>query len=159
MGPFQIIKKWGSNAYVLDLPNDLSISPIFNVEDVTLHRGNFEPPSLPFGASAGTQVPKLPPFPQSHADIEAVLDNEFVSSSRCGFRRFLVQWAGRPQSDATWMTENEFRALNPALLEWYIQDNSRELSSFQAGEHDATRYHGQFYSRRNRKFRNLGILI
>jgi len=159
MGPYQIIKKLGSNAYMLDLPDDLGITHIFNVEDLTLYRGTFEPPSLPFSASAGTQVPKLPTFPQSHTDIEVVLDDEFVSSSYDGFRRLLVQWVGRPQSDATWITEDEFRELNPALLEWYIQDNSPKSSSFQAGEYDATRYHGQFYSRRNRKFRNLGILL
>ena len=106
--------------------------------------------------SVGTQVLKLPTFPQSYIDIEPVLDNEVVSSSHGGFHHFLVQWFGWPQSNATWITEDEFRELNPALLEWYLQDNSPESSSFQAGEYDATRYHGQFYSRRNRKFRNLG---
>ena len=64
---------------MLDLPDNLGISPIFNVEDLILHRGTFEHPSLPFGDSAGTQVPKLPTFPQLHTDIEVALDDEFVS--------------------------------------------------------------------------------
>ena len=34
MGPYSIILKMGSNAYLLDLPNDMDISPIFNVEDL-----------------------------------------------------------------------------------------------------------------------------
>ena len=36
MGPYQIIRQLGSNAYVLDLPDNVGISPIFNVEDLTL---------------------------------------------------------------------------------------------------------------------------
>jgi len=44
----------GSKTYVLDLPDNLGIGTIFNVEDLTLHEGTFEPPSLPFGAAAST---------------------------------------------------------------------------------------------------------
>jgi len=84
IGPYQIIRKLGSNAYVLDLPDNLGISSILNVEDLTFHRGTFKRPSLPFGASPSIQVPKPSTFPQSHIDIEAVLDDEFVSSSRGG---------------------------------------------------------------------------
>lgn len=72
------------------LPDNLGISPIFNVKDLTLYQGTFQPPSLPFGACAGTQVPKLPYFPQSHTNIEVVLDYELASSSRGGFHCFLV---------------------------------------------------------------------
>ena len=34
MGPYSIIRKMESNAYLLDLPNDMDISPVFNVEDL-----------------------------------------------------------------------------------------------------------------------------
>ena len=43
MGPYSIIRKMGSNAYLLDLPNDMDISPVFNVEDLLPYRGTFEP--------------------------------------------------------------------------------------------------------------------
>ena len=145
--------------YVLDLPDNLGISPIFSVKHLTLHRGTFEPPSLPFSAAVGTQVPKLRPFPQSHLDIEAVMDDEFVLSSHSGFRRFLVQWFGSPQADVAWITEDEFCELNLTLLECYLQESSPELSSFPVGEYDANRFHGKFYSRKKRKFKNLGIFI
>jgi len=37
MDPYEIINKLESNAYVLDLHDNLGISPIFNVQDLTLH--------------------------------------------------------------------------------------------------------------------------
>jgi len=37
MGPYQITWQLWSNVYVLDLPDSLGISPIFNVEDLNLH--------------------------------------------------------------------------------------------------------------------------
>jgi len=58
---------------VLDLVDNLGVSPMFNVEDLTLHRGTFEPPRLRFGASVGTEVARLSTYPQSHIDIEAAL--------------------------------------------------------------------------------------
>ena len=51
MGPYSIIRKMGSNAYLLDLPNDMDISPVFNVEDLLPYRGTFEPSTFPFSVS------------------------------------------------------------------------------------------------------------
>jgi hypothetical protein len=38
--PFQITKKLGNNAYVIDLPSEFGISPIFNIEDITAFKGD-----------------------------------------------------------------------------------------------------------------------
>ena len=71
MGPYQILRKLGSNTYILDLPDSIGISPIFNVDDLTLHQGTFEPSCLSFGVSIRTQVPRLSILPHSQTDIEA----------------------------------------------------------------------------------------
>lgn len=38
-GPSQILKRIGSNAYLLDLTQHMGICPIFNVEDLVPFRG------------------------------------------------------------------------------------------------------------------------
>ena len=38
--PYKILKKFGSNAYVLDPPSNSGVSSTFNVEDLTLYHGN-----------------------------------------------------------------------------------------------------------------------
>ena len=104
MGPYSIIRKMGSNAYLLDLPNDMDISPVFNIEDLLPYRGTFEPSTLPSSVSAGDAskgAPTVPSLQFSKETVDTILDDEFVTSRDGGFRRFLVKWHGRPDSDAT----------------------------------------------------------
>lgn len=39
VGPCKILAKYGALAYKVDLPNDLSISPIFNVPELVKFKG------------------------------------------------------------------------------------------------------------------------
>jgi len=66
------------------------------------------------------------------------------------------------QLDATWIIEDEFRDMDPSLLEWYLQDNSSALSSFPMGENDVVspkEFYGNVYSRKNGRCCNLGIIF
>ena len=53
MGPYSIIRKLRSNAYLLDLPNDMDISHVFNVEDLLPYQDTFKPSTLPCSVSTG----------------------------------------------------------------------------------------------------------
>ena len=104
IGPYSIILKPGSNAYLLDLPNDMDISPVFNIEDLLSYQGTFEPSTLPSSVSAGEAskgAPTVPSLQYSKEMVDIILDDEFVTSRDDGFCRFLVKWHGRPDSDAT----------------------------------------------------------
>ncbi|KAF2310489.1 hypothetical protein GH714_012893 [Hevea brasiliensis] len=92
IGPFSILQKLRSNTYLFDLPNDMNISPVFHVEDSSPYRGTIEPSTLCCSISTSRLVPKSSSLPQSRDIIDIVLDDEFVTSSQCGFHRFLVKW-------------------------------------------------------------------
>ena len=63
-GPFQILKKINSNAYVVDLPPDFGISCTFNVEYLAPYRGTFDIPSDPFvDESTHDLLSESPHFP------------------------------------------------------------------------------------------------
>ena len=47
-GPFKILKKINSNAYMVDFPSDFGINYTFNVEDLAPYRDTFDTPSDPF---------------------------------------------------------------------------------------------------------------
>ena len=94
MGPYSIIRKMGFNAYLLDLPNDMDISPVFNVEDLLPYRGTFELSTLPSSVSVGEAskgAPTMPSIQFSKETVDTILDDEFVTSRDGAFRRFLVK--------------------------------------------------------------------
>ena len=94
MGPYSIIHKLRSNIYLLDLPNDMDISHVFNIEDFLPYRGTFESSTLSFSvfaskASKGAHA--VPSLQYSNKMVDIILNNEFVTSRDDGFRRFLAK--------------------------------------------------------------------
>lgn len=127
-GPFPIVKRLGPNAYLLDLPSNVSYSPIFNVEDLTPYPGHVDDPP-----------PPPPTFPAPAAikprdEIECILDDQLVSTRRGGYQKFLVKWKNRPMSDCCWLQTEEVQRLNPDLYEFYQAQHSSESNAFPVGE-------------------------
>ena len=63
MGPYSIIRKLRSNAYLLHLPNDMDINPVFNIEDLLPYRGTFEPSTLSSSMSTDEASKGAPTMP------------------------------------------------------------------------------------------------
>ncbi|GFY85722.1 hypothetical protein Acr_04g0004600 [Actinidia rufa] len=59
----------------------------------------------------------ISPTPKEH--IDAILDEQIISTRDGGVQRFLVRWSGRPASDDTWITSDDLQQIDKDLFEDY----------------------------------------
>lgn len=129
--PFKVFKQLGSNAHHLELSPTLSISPIFNVEDLTAYLGP-EDGAAPTEPGLAPNVIFPAPLP-SRNHIEEILDDQIVSTRWGGYQKFLIKWKNRSFSDCSWLQTEEVQCLNPDLYDAYLAKHSTESSSFPEG--------------------------
>ena len=73
-------------------------------------------------ASKGAST--VPSLQYSKEMVDIILDDELVTSRDGGFRRFLFQWDGRSNSDATWIQKYYLSHLDHSLLDCYLSSHS-----------------------------------
>ena len=87
--------------------------------------------------------------------IDAILDEQIISTRDGGVHYFLVWWRGRLDSDCTWITRDELQRLDLDLLEYYqssLDFHSTWSSSLEVGVD--TRYKPpiiRMYGRKSKK--------
>ena len=99
----KIVKRHDSgNAYEVELPAELNISPVFNISDLTeFYEGGDEDEvaDVQWGILAATSETK---------EIEEILDSRVGRSTRNRtYEEYLVKWMGRPVEDSSWLTRAE----------------------------------------------------
>eukprot|EP00253_Pinus_taeda_P021142 PITA_21142 len=113
IGPCKIIHKFSVNAYEIQLPPGIGISPIFNVADLfpyvagSANDAAAEPPrdTKLEGDSWTRQMPMAPPI-----EIEGILDTQVAKRTRRKeYLRYLVKWKNRPIEDSSWLNETQIQ--------------------------------------------------
>ena len=108
IGPCRILRNFSTNAYKLEIPTGVGISPIFNVADLypyvagdtgTFTEGEYPTEYLQWVAQMLVTKP---------LEVEVVLDNRVSKSTRKKeYMEYLVKWRKRPIEDSTWMSAVE----------------------------------------------------
>ena len=92
---------------------------VFNIKNFLYYQDTVEPSTLPssvFAGEANKGAPTVPSLQYSMEMVDIILDDEFLTSRDGGFRHFLVKWHGHPNSDVTWIQEDDLRHLDHSLF-------------------------------------------
>jgi hypothetical protein len=112
------LEKYGQNAYKIDLPNHLDISPVFNVQDLIPYKGPVIPESIQ-QKEIEHDVQDIRIQPKTKLQAEKILDSRIQKTTRRRvYREYLVKWSGLPEAEATWLDEAKCRShgIGSALL-------------------------------------------
>lgn len=92
-GPYTIICKISDNPYIVDLPKNLGISAIFNVEDISLYH-------LPTEQMEDITMPHdhTISFPLDHT-VECIIDDQIILHPDKEERYYLVKWVNQPNTE------------------------------------------------------------
>lgn len=108
MVPCEILDKYGSNAYKIDLPTDLSLSPIFNVSEMVAFRGQI-PKEGDRVSNVHKSLSDVSFPPPSIPQAEKVLDSRVYKKTRHQvYMEHRINWKDKPLSEATWVHDSDF---------------------------------------------------
>ena len=107
-GPCKVVKGHHSgNAYEVELPVDLNISPVFNILDLIEYYEGCD------GDKVAEALWSILVASLATKEIEEILDSHVGKSTRRRtYDEYLVKWKGRPIEDSSWLAKEEVNHLS-----------------------------------------------
>jgi hypothetical protein len=104
IGPCKVLRKFGTNAYEIELPNGIGISPVFNILDLYPYKAGEAETRDEQPVIQWTKQMPIVEKPQ----MECILDKRVRKRTRRKqYFEYLVKWKNHPIEDASWETEVE----------------------------------------------------
>jgi hypothetical protein len=104
--PCKILRKFEANAYEIELPDDVGISPIFNVADMYPYRVDETEQSEDQKKVQWVKQMQVDEKPQ----MEMIIDQRVGKKTRRKtYFEYLVKWKGHPIEDASWESKVEIQ--------------------------------------------------
>jgi hypothetical protein len=139
-GPYTMLERIGENAYRLDLPPQLGIHDVLNVNNLKL----FEPPLLEETITVHHPVDNIPYF-QPPLLTDTILDSQTHNTRQQHYVSYLVGRKGQTPAQAKWMSPTTLQRSFPHLLAeaGTLPDLNREELGHQRGHPSSL--HSCFY--------------
>ncbi|KAK2966361.1 hypothetical protein RJ640_021505 [Escallonia rubra] len=125
VGPCKILWKFGDNAYEVELPRGLVISHIFNVADIYTFYGDTHDELGDVGVKTSSEVST-----KQKKRVARVIDVREIKIRAGAYLRFLVKWAGQPDYQNSWLSDNEFMKIDHEMCQVTKMATRTEASSF-----------------------------
>lgn len=104
IGPLKIVHKFGQNAYEVELPPSLAISPILNICGLYPYKGESQTSQMDTTLKSEQDWVKDLAISQP-VQLESILDNKVIKKTRKGiYKHYLVKWVDLLDSKAMWMS-------------------------------------------------------
>ena len=148
--PFKISSKVNDKTYIMDISNDWGISNSFTISDLVKFHENedlsYEKFSSPTPLESEDFKNSLlsPNLVSNVGLIDKIIDHQtIITDSKEDDYKFLVQWKGKPISDASWITSHDPLHYAPCLHSNFflnMKDTSLEMKSSDPGGIDGELY-------------------
>lgn len=127
IGPCKILRKFSSNAYGIEFPPDVGISPIFNVVD--LYR--YEDDGTDEGLADREQIEWVKQLPTTQPlQPEKMSDKKVYKITRGQeYFQYLIKWKDQQDEGATWMTEVMLQKIGSSMKELMDRSPRRNFPS------------------------------
>jgi hypothetical protein len=114
IGPCKILRKFGTNAYEIELPDGIRISLIFNISYLYPYKDE--------EAKVGNEQPEVQWTKQmpvaEKPQMESILDKRVSKRTRRKeYFEYLVKWKGHPVEDTSWENEAEIQKHGQTMRE------------------------------------------